>query len=78
VKRQRRVTTPQTAGSRMIGDVLNDVRDLKASTVQLDDFGRLLIGPMYLYATQNADDSVTVYLQNAITNGPPVQLTRLP
>jgi hypothetical protein len=77
VKRDRRVTTPGRAGQKLITDLVEDVRLLKSSTVQLDDEGRLLLGPMYLYAVQNADDSVTVYLQNALTNGSPVQLAVL-
>jgi hypothetical protein len=77
VKRERRVTTPGRAGQRLIGDLVEDVRLLKSNTVQLDDEGRLLLGPMYLYAVQNADDTVTVYLQNAITNGQPVTLGKL-
>lgn len=77
VKRERRVTTPGRAGQKLITDLVEDVRLLKSDTVQLDDEGRLLLGPMYLYAVQNADDTVTVYLQNAITNGQPVTLGTL-
>jgi hypothetical protein len=77
VKRTRRVTTPGRAGASLIGDLVGDVELLKSQTLILDDEGRLQIGPVYLYAVQNADDSVTVYLQNAITGGQPVTLAQL-
>lgn len=73
----RSLAAPRQAGHDLIQGLQRDVRALQRAQVTVDEDDRLQIGPMYLYATQNADDTVTVYLQNAITGGQPYTLAVL-
>lgn len=75
--RGRSLASPSQAGMTLLHGLVEDVQRLQRQQVTVDDAGRLQIGPMLLYAEQNTDDTVTVYLQNAITLGPPITLAIL-
>lgn len=73
--RTRTPVPPKRRGEAGILRIADDVdRLLRAKPFQADEAGRFRIGDVYLVQTANADGTITVSLQNALTDGPLVSL----
>lgn len=66
---------PKRRFETLLGQLVTDVRALQAQNpVELDEAGRLQIGDVFFLFETLDDGSISVSLQNAVTNGPPLTI----